>query len=136
MNFSFWRNKDEPSFQVTLNGVTYSSYWAFCACLNRALEAEIPITTPSFVLGADEEQLKRLFIDDNGLYIPLIDERIALLKDAAAKLESKYQGDFFNCLNDASFDALKLLNLIIADFPSFFDASWFKGQPGIFILWI
>lgn len=71
-----------------------------------------------------------MFIDDNGLYIPLVDERVYLLKQAAAKLETKYQGKFANCIVEASYDAITLLNLIVSDFPSFFDVSWFKGQPG------
>jgi hypothetical protein len=74
--------------------------------------------------------LKDIFIDDNGLHIPLVNERVNLLQQAASKLETKYQGKFVNCIHEASFDTIKLLNLIVSEFPSFFDVSWFKGQSG------
>lgn len=115
---------------MTFNGTSYRSYWAFCACINRAIESGILITCPSYILKADVEQLKNIFIDDNGLHIPLVNERVSLLQQAASKLETKYQGKFVNCIREASFDAVKLLNLIVSEFPSFFDVSWFNGQTG------
>lgn len=115
---------------VTLDKVCYTSYWAFCACLNRALTNNLPITNFQFLLDASRDELKQIFIDDNGQYIPMIEERIDLLKQAAEKMVTKYNGTFVECILTAGYDAVNLMNLVIVEFPSFFDVAWYQGQQG------
>lgn len=88
------------------------------------------ITDPKYILGASEATLATLFVDDYGRPIPMLSDRVSLLKSAALKLQTKFDGTFTKCIEDAGYDATSLLNLTIAEFPSFLDASWSNGRVG------
>lgn len=49
LNFSFWSELDEEQrFSVVYRGKRWTGYWSLVACLQRALDEGIPITSPWF----------------------------------------------------------------------------------------
>jgi hypothetical protein len=55
LNFSFWSVKSEENrFAVIYRGKRWTGYWSLVATLQRALEQDIPITSPDF--WVDEER--------------------------------------------------------------------------------
>jgi hypothetical protein len=86
LNFSFWSEKSsEERFQVEYREKQWTGYNSLVACLRRALDEGIPITTPRFWrttkdLGAIMEHVFRSATNEQ---IPLFDQRVAVLKEAA-----------------------------------------------------
>jgi hypothetical protein len=129
LNFSFWSDRDEP-FAVDYEGVQYTGYWSLCAAINRAIDEGIPVTEASWWVSASDDEFEYIFRSDTIGKIPLLKERIRLLRDHGAILLAKFGGAFVNVISAADGDAVKLLNLVTCNFYSFMDVSTFQGDTG------
>lgn len=85
----FWSEKSETErFQVEYQGRCWTGYKSLLACLRRALDDGIPITTPSFWCDpqTSDEALKAVFQSATDEEMPLLDERISMLREAGIEL--------------------------------------------------
>lgn len=102
-------------YRVTLDGVGYTGYWSMVAAVNRgksmiayialygqitsaltpfiysltALREGIPITTPEFFASEDklpDSEIERIFRSDTKEQVPLLKERIRILREAGKVL--------------------------------------------------
>lgn len=91
LNFSFWSEKSqEERFTVDYKGKKWTGYWSLVAALQRALDEEIPITTPSFWANEEEcteDVLRNVFRSATNEEIPLFSERVACLREAGQIIE-------------------------------------------------
>ena len=91
LNFSFRSDKsEEERFAVVYKGKRWTGYFSLVALLQRALEQDIPITSPEF--WVDEERctddvLKTVFSSGTEEQIPMLDERMRCFRDAGRILE-------------------------------------------------
>ncbi|KAG0031099.1 hypothetical protein BGZ81_001766 [Podila clonocystis] len=138
-NFSFWSEVDiddtgvphPDRYRVTLDGVGYTGYWSMVAAVNRALREGIPITTPEFFASEEklpDSEIERIFRSDTKEQIPLLKERIRILREAGKVLVEKFDGNFANCIVQADGSALKLVQIITSNFSSFKDEAEFCGR--------
>ena len=74
LNFSFFSDEADPDrqFYVTYRGEQFTGYWSLCAAVNRALDADIPITSPRFWIEADEDVLRDVFRGEGVEPMPLL----------------------------------------------------------------
>lgn len=110
LNFSFWSELSEDErFCVNYRGKRWTGYWSMVALLQRALDEGfaplvpdviyfgtysrgfpgIPITCPYFWVDKQictDDLLKHVFKSDSKEEIPLLDERIACLREAGELL--------------------------------------------------
>ena len=121
LNFSFWN--DEP-YHVLYEGNRYTGYWSLCAAINRALKKGISITTPAYYAQASEEELRSVFETEEG-QIPMVDERVRILKEAGQILMVKFNGSVTKMIESAEGLAQKFIELLYCNFHSFFDVSWY-----------
>jgi hypothetical protein len=86
LNFSFWSAKNEQDrFAVSYKGNRYTGYWSLVAALQRALDEDIPITSPSFWINEEEctdEVLRNVFRSETDEGIPMFEERVRCLREA------------------------------------------------------
>ncbi|KAG0037985.1 hypothetical protein BGZ82_001386 [Podila clonocystis] len=118
-------------YRVTLDGVGYTGYWSMVAAVNRALREGIPITTPEFFASEEklpDSEIERIFRSDTKEQIPLLKERIRILREAGKVLVEKFDGNFANCIAQADGSALKLVQIITSNFSSFKDETEFCGR--------
>ncbi|KAI4502258.1 hypothetical protein M0802_002940 [Mischocyttarus mexicanus] len=101
-----------------------------------------PIVNPKYYSEITQDELEVIFRSDDGnTSIPLIHERVRILREAGEVLLNKYKGaisdslcyiinnnicfhnigTFVECVESCSGSAKKLLKLIVTDFPSFQD---------------
>ncbi|EMC91758.1 hypothetical protein BAUCODRAFT_152140 [Baudoinia panamericana UAMH 10762] len=95
LNFSFWSKlSDDQRFQVDYKGRRWTGYNSLLACLHRALDEGIPITTPRYWRSsqASDEAFKHVFRSATSEDIPLLSERIAVLREAADVLHKSFGG--------------------------------------------
>lgn len=126
LNFSFWSSTEQV---YSVEG--YTGYWALCAAINRGLREGIPITTAAWYACATDAQLEHVFRPDStqSSWMPMLSDRIRLLREAGDILVKKFEGKFANVLLQAQNDAFKLIDLVCCNFHSFLDVSTFKGRP-------
>mgnify|MGYP002385657440 CR=1 FL=1 len=79
LNFSFWSDSSTP-YTVLFKGKQYTGYWSLCAAIMRAVEENIPIIDPSFYANIDEKTFKYIFRSETQEEIPLLQERIEILR--------------------------------------------------------
>ncbi|XP_063788930.1 queuosine 5'-phosphate N-glycosylase/hydrolase-like [Pseudophryne corroboree] len=132
LNFSFWSESQEKKFLVRYKGKEYSGYWAFCAAINRALDEGIPITTSFYYSNVTLDQLQHIFRSDTDVPITMIDTRLEILHQTGEILMKKFGGSFLNCVKMSKKSAVKLMQLVVENFPSYRDEGVFQGQKVAF----
>lgn len=91
INFSFWTNpSSEPAWEVTWQGKTHTGYFAACACVNRAIAGEIPLTSPEYMAGVGEDELRKVFKADNGRVVPMLEQRVGVINEAGRVLKERW----------------------------------------------
>jgi len=91
LNFSFWSERsEEQRFSVVYREKKWTGYWSLVACLQRAIDEELPITSPEFWVDEEKctnEVLKNIFRSDTDEEIPMLEERIRCLREAGRILQ-------------------------------------------------
>lgn len=158
LNFSFWSEKTERErFSVRYKEKSWTGYWSLVAALQRALEDEIPITTPSFWTNEEEcseEVLRNVFRSETEEMIPMFEERVRCLREAGqvikeVRLRRSENTISFDSIDDLTFQefdssvavliedaknsAAGLVNLLAERFSCFRDEGRFDGKKVRFL---
>ncbi|PYI23093.1 UPF0553 protein c [Aspergillus violaceofuscus CBS 115571] len=132
LNFSFWSElPSDKRFAIEYRGKKWTGYWSLVAALQRALDEDIPITTPEFWANEEEcteEVIKHVFRSATEEEIPLLEERLQCLREAGRVLCREYEGSFLNCIYSANYSAAALVNLVTESFACFRDETTFNGR--------
>ncbi len=133
VNFCFWAEKDKPKWETDRgDGTTIGGWYGLEACLKRALAEGIPLLDARYLSSLSPEDGARIFRRANAAEIPLLAERIGNLREAGTVLLAKFDGQFANLLTAADNDAIRIVQLIAENFPSFRDISMLDGKPVFF----
>ncbi len=123
LNFSFW---GEPRWVVSYGGQRYNGYWALAAALKRALEAGIPLTNAAYLATIDEATLGQILAGEHP--IPLLAERANNLRELGRVLLEGYDGRFTRMISAAQGSAVRLVQRVAAELPSFNDVASYHGR--------
>ncbi|KAI5632868.1 putative queuosine, q, salvage protein family domain-containing protein [Phthorimaea operculella] len=124
LNFCFWSKKGQDKW--TVDG--HSGYFALEAALARAIKEGHDITNPTYYTKITEDQLAHILRGDNAAKIPLVENRLSVLHEVGKILLEKYNGTFQTCLKEADKSAVKLLKIVVENFPCFRDEATYKGK--------
>ncbi|CAH2306001.1 Hypothetical predicted protein [Pelobates cultripes] len=127
LNFSFWSESEDEKYLVKYKGKEYSGYWSLCAAMNRALDEGIPLTAASYYSTVTMDQLKKILRSDSKFPIPMIEERLNILHQTGKVIMEKFGGSFLNVLKQSEKSAVKLMQLVVENFPSYRDEATFQG---------
>ncbi|KAF2003256.1 hypothetical protein P154DRAFT_100854 [Amniculicola lignicola CBS 123094] len=132
LNFSFWSEKaEEERFAVSYKEKRWTGYWSLVAALQRALDEDIPITSPEFWVNEEEcseEKLKHVFRSETDEEIPMFEERVKCLREAGQIIEEEFDSSVTTLIEDAKHSAAGLVNLLAERFPCFRDEAKFEGK--------
>lgn len=131
LNHCFWPDPGEPVWTVDYDGSPRSGYWGLAASLKRAMEGGVPITSPSYLSGLSGSDLASLF-DGEGS-IPMLEQRLNNLREAGNVILSRLGGDVVTLLDAVSGSAVRLVNSLVALFPSFGDSARYHGLDVSFL---
>lgn len=132
-NFCFWAEKDQPKWTVEWPlGTIQDGWYALVACFRRALSEDVPILDPSYLSSLSLPQVEHLFRSSDGSHIPLINERLTNLREAGQILTSRFESSFSHWLATTGYDAVKIVQKLADDFPSFRDVATYSGHPVYF----
>jgi hypothetical protein len=134
VNFCFWSGEGEAKWQVEYpRGETKGGWFGLKKSFERALEEGIPILDPEYLANLKIGQLEYIFRSATEKSVPLIEERLRNLREAGSLLLEKYNGKFFNLLEEADFSAPEITKKIYRNFPSFKDFFDFQGKKVYFL---
>ena len=85
---------------------------------------------PHFLSSLTEDQGAHILRANTG--IPLLSERIAILREVGRTLVKKYHGSMSELVDSAHGDAQKFVEIILTAFPSFADQAVYKGEAVYF----
>ncbi|THH02941.1 hypothetical protein EW145_g6675 [Phellinidium pouzarii] len=159
LNFSFWSEKEgtengeHERFGVEWRAGwgseerrVWTGYWSLVAAINRALEAGIPITDPTFYASVErcpDSTIVSIFTPAPQCteVIPLLNERIAVIREVGEILCRGFESSFLGFMN--AFEtrhggvghgsALQLVRMVTENFPSFRDETIFEGRRVFFL---
>jgi hypothetical protein len=130
LNFAFTDFSTGIKFEVDYQGKRYSDSEAMMACFHRAIAENIPFFDGHYLSQITKQQLSQVFAGT--IEIPLLDERVRLLREVGDKLVTNYNGKFHHFVHSctprlyAGGDGV--LERLTSEFPRFEDVSTFKGH--------
>ncbi len=127
LNFCFW---GDPRWEIFYDDEKLSGYVALAAALKRAIAEKIPITDARFLSDISEKRLSQILRGEGRLH--LWEKRLEILRETGATLLKKYQGQAHYLVEAAQQSAVKLVQLLSQDFPSFRDEATYKGKTVLF----
>jgi hypothetical protein len=138
LNFSFFSDEADEAkrFSVEYQGKRWTGYLSLCAALQRALDEGLNITSPSYwhrEAGYSDDVLRHIFRSATSEPMPLLDERIAVLREAADILFSQFDMKVVSLIQQANGSAASLVNLLAVHFASFRDEARFEGRKVRFL---
>jgi hypothetical protein len=123
LNFCFW---GEPRWEVEYRGQWVNGYWALAVSLKRAVVEGVPVLDAGYLASLEVDGLRHI-LRGRGV-VPLLDERLANLREVGARLLATYSGEFVNAIALADHSATALVRLLVGDFPSFDDRATYRGR--------
>ncbi len=131
LNFCFWPlpGSDGRRWTVEYRGELYDGYMALAVALRKAVESDVPLADPDYLAGLTIEQTAALFAPVAGSQeIPLIEERLANLREVGRALRNRWDGSFVNAIRAAGGSAMTLIDEVADALPSFRDVARYRGS--------
>ncbi|KAE9551570.1 hypothetical protein FO519_005214 [Halicephalobus sp. NKZ332] len=128
INFHFFY-PDGGRYNVTYKGNKYSGSMAASAAINAWIDENPGVLNPDVLSVVDEKEVEKAFKSDNGLDIPMLEERVDSIRSTFTKLKEN-GGSFFSIIKKCNWDAAEILLFILENFPSFDDVTKYKTPEG------
>lgn len=123
ISFSYW---GEPKWAVEHKRGT----WDIITSIGRAIKEGKPVFDPAYLKQLSEGEFEDILRGNNNTRIPLLEERLQILRQLGITVAQQYGGLFTNTVTTE--DAAGLVDTIIGAFPVFQDYAWYKGQKVYF----
>ena len=129
LNFCFWGEKNQSRWLVEYEGETLNGYLAEAAALKRAVEEGIPLWDASFLRTMPEDTLATILRGTSpSIPIPLFEQRVQHIREVGQVLLAQFDGQFSHAIEQAQFDALQLVALLVEHFTSFQDRTAYRNH--------
>lgn len=135
MGFCYWAEKGKEKWRVDYpKGTSVTGGWyGLLASLDRAQAEGLPIFEASYLAEMDEAKAREIFRGSGKEEIPLLPERVFILRDVGTILLESFDGRAIKILEEAEYDAVRLVALLRTKFPNFDDVAYYNKKPVIFL---
>jgi len=116
----------ELRWEIEYEGEKLRGYFALAASLKRAVEEGFPILEAEHLREISLSELRRIFRGRGE--IPLLEERLRILREIGEVLSRKYGGQACSLVEKARKRAVDLVRHLVEDFPSFRDEALYRGH--------
>lgn len=128
LNFAFTDFKTRVKFEAEYSGRTWSDSEGLFAAMKRALDEGVPFLDGNYLRRVTRRDLESVF--RGNIEMPMLDERVALLRQAGETLVAHYGGRFHRFVRVGrarAFDrGAGLVERLVKEFPRFADESPYK----------
>jgi len=122
-SFSYWGN---PKWNIEYNNEKFDGSWGMIVALGKAIENNMPLLNMKYLSNISDKDFAKIV--KGNIKIPMFEERLRIFREVGKAVTEKLDGDFSTLIKKANNDAMKLLDLIVSNFPSFEDSSLYKGK--------
>lgn len=130
LNHCFWPDRGGAPWTVEFEGRSYDGYFALAAALKRTMLDGVPLTDAGFLARMELAELRHILAGRGE--IPLLEERLANVREAGSILLDSWGGDVLNLIRAARGSAVSVVRLTVDSFPSFRDEARYDGRPVFF----
>ncbi len=123
LSFCYW---GEPKWTIEHEGKSFDGAWGMIVALGRGIREGYSLLDFQYCSDIGEKDFKAILRAN--IEIPLFKERLAILHEVGNVMLRKHHGSMAVLLEESGSDVLKLLDIIIRDFPSFRDISPYSGR--------
>jgi hypothetical protein len=127
-NFCFWAQEPENKWKFEYDGHADGGWYGLRNAFARALENNIPVYDADFMSTLSLDQAARLFRGQSNIQIPLLEQRVNNIVEAAAFLIREHDGSAKKFLASCNYDAPTIAKEVTRSLSSFRDGAWYKGQ--------
>lgn len=118
LQFCFW---GDPKWTVVIDGQELDGSAALVRCLKKAIYDGVRLTDARYLSTLERGDLETIFAGKPE--IPLLNERLELLRDLGKMTIEKFGGLFSKIVDAASWDAARLVRIMVSEFSSVFNDS-------------
>ncbi len=134
MGFCFWAKPGEPKWGIEMpDGEKVDGWYGVAASFKRAHDEGVPVAEADFLATLKREDVRNIFRTATGAEIPLLDERVAILRENSRILNDNFKGKAARLLEVADYDVVKLFHLLLQYFPSYRDIATYNGTEVVFL---
>ena len=127
VNFSYW---GDPQWTIEFHGRSLDGAWGMLGALARAVDEGFPIFDGAYLAPIPASDARHIL--RGNVEIPMFLERLSILREVGRVLVAQFGGDFGGLLRAAGNDAIALVRLLVARFPSFNDVAMLDGHTVAF----
>ena len=131
INFCFWAPKGKERWSCNKDGKWLKGYFAFGYAIKDAFESNSKFLDSRYLATISFEKFSNIFQGKNELL--LMQERHQIIQENFSILNKKYDGKTNALVQKADGDASALVEILLADFPSFRDIVEYEGQKVYFL---
>ena len=126
IDFCFWAPKGKERWSYNKDGEMFKGYFAFGHAIKDAFESDSKFFDSKYLAAMPFEEFSNIFQGKNELL--LMQERHKIINENFSILNEKYDGKISVLVQKAEGDVNALVEILLADFPSFRDIAEYKGQ--------
>jgi hypothetical protein len=123
INFCYW---GQHKWTISYQGQPYDGAFGMMAALTRALDEGYPLLDGAFLARIGEDEFRHIL--RGNVPIPLEGARWAILRVCGMLLVREFGGHWHEVVRRAGGSAVRLVELLVAHFPSWDDAAQFEGR--------
>jgi hypothetical protein len=128
INFSYWGS---PKWTIDFRGQPEDGAWGMLGSIARAVQDEdFPLFDGAYLAEISASELRHIL--RGNVEIPMFLERSDILHEVGDVLVAEFDGSFIGIIRAAENDAVKLVRLLVARFPSFNDVATLEGHTVAF----
>lgn len=131
INFAFREFSSGEDFLAAYDDTEWSGAFGMWACLKRAYDRGTPILDGEYLSTLSRADVETLFEPADGTPMPMLDERLEILRQVGDRLTAAYGGRFHNFLAECPprlfADGEGIVERLVEEFPSFDDTGTLRG---------
>lgn len=127
-NFCFWSQERENKWMFTNHGVTRGGWYGLRDSFAAALDNDIPVFDADFMSKMTTAIAADIFRGERGIQIPLLEQRVNNIVEAARLLISEYDGSAKKLVAACDHDAAKITKELVIKLPSYRDGAVYGGH--------
>ncbi len=125
LNFCFWAFPGEERWRIRYEGEILDGYWALAAALTRSIQNGLDLTDARVMASASRAMLAEVFSGQGE--IPLLDARVANLREAGRVLAERYGGKMTSLIAACQGSGQRLALRVASEMSSFDDRASYDG---------
>lgn len=124
VNFSYW---GEPKWTYTVDGEDKGGGIGMLHALLRGIHDGYNLLSSEYLKTMSISEIKELLRAN--IEIPLLNERLIMLRTLGDCISSRYDGSFTTFIDDADWDAVKIVEKLVDEMPDVFnDEGSYEGS--------